>query len=117
MPIDGRSKLSPVANLRKDMDMPNNAGPYIGIVKEVNDPQRMGTILVYIASLSGPDQDNINNYISCRYASPFWGQTPVRYNKTGEEFKETQKSYGMWFPTVDIDSRVLVTFADGNING
>ena len=116
MPIDGRSKLSPVANLRKDMDMPNNAGPYIGIVKEVNDPQRMGTILVYIASLSGPDQDNINNYISCRYASPFWGQTPVRYNKTGEEFKETQKSYGMWFPTVDIDSRVLVTFADGNIN-
>ena len=94
MPIDGRSKLSPVANLRKDLDMPNNAGPYIGIVKEVNDPQRMGTILVYIASLSGPDQDNINNYISCRYASPFRGQTPVRYNKTGEEFKETPKSYG-----------------------
>tara|TARA_Y100000593_G_scaffold68104_1_gene125162 strand:+ start:339 stop:2645 length:2307 start_codon:yes stop_codon:yes gene_type:complete len=116
MPIDSRSRLGPNANLKKDMDAPNNAGPYIGIVKEINDPQRMGNILVYIPSLSGPDQDNINNYLSCRYASPFWGQTPLRYNNDSEDFKDTQKSYGMWFPTVDIDTRVLVTFADGNMN-
>ena len=116
MPIDRRSRLGPDSQIRKDLDAPNNAGPYIGIVKEISDPQRMGTVLVYIASIAGPEQDDVNNYISCRYASPFWGQTPVRYNNQGEEFSDTQKSYGMWFPTVDIDTRVLVTFADGNIN-
>ena len=116
MPIDRRSRLGPDSQIRKELDAPNNAGPYIGIVKEISDPQRMGTILVYIASIAGPEQDDVNNYISCRYASPFWGQTPVRYNNQGEEFSDTQKSYGMWFPTVDIDTRVLVTFADGNIN-
>ncbi len=116
MPIDHRSRLGPKAQIKKELDEPYNSGPYIGVVKETNDPLRMGTILVYIASLSGPDEDKTNNYISCRYASPFWGQTPVRYSNQGEEFSDTQKSYGMWFPTVDVDTRVLVTFADGNIN-
>ena len=116
MPIDHRSRLGPKAQIKKELDAPNNPGPYIGVVKETADPLKMGSILVYIASLSGPDQDNTNNYISCRYASPFWGQTPGRYNNAGEDYADTQKSYGMWFPTVDVDTRVLVTFADGNIN-
>ena len=116
MPIDHRSRLGPKAQIKKELDAPNNAGPYIGVVKETADPLKMGSILVYIASLSGPDQDNTNNYISCRYASPFWGQTPGRYSNAGEDYADTQKSYGMWFPTVDVDTRVLVTFADGNIN-
>ena len=110
MPIDSRTALGPKATIKKELDAPYNSGPYIGLVKEINDPLKMGSVLVYIASLSGPDQDKPNNYISCRYASPFWGQTPLRYAKGTSEYADTQKSYGMWFPTVDVDTRVLVTF-------
>ena len=105
MPIDSRTSLGPKATIKKELDAPYNSGPYIGLVKEINDPLKMGSVLVYIASLSGPDQDKPNNYISCRYASPFWGQTPLRYAKGTSEYADTQKSYGMWFPTVDVDTR------------
>ena len=54
MPIDRRSRLGPDSQIRKDLDAPNNAGPYIGIVKEISDPQRMGTVLVYIAFIPLP---------------------------------------------------------------
>ena len=58
MPIDHRSRLGPKAQIKKELDAPNNPGPYIGVVKETADPLKMGSILVYIASLSGPDQDH-----------------------------------------------------------
>jgi hypothetical protein len=50
-----------------------------------------------------------------KYASPFYGSTAYEnmgLNKT--DWNDTQTSYGMWFPTVEIGTTVLVVFINGN---
>lgn len=50
-----------------------------------------------------------------KYASPFYGATAYEnmgLNKT--DWNDTQQTYGMWFPTVEIGTTVLVVFVNGN---
>lgn len=50
-----------------------------------------------------------------KYATPFYGSTAFEnlgLNKS--DFNDSQKSYGMWFPTPEIGTTVLVVFIDGN---
>lgn len=98
-----------------------DTGPYVGIVKGYGDPTGRGRIAVYIPDLQtsrlssdiGPNkEERAENTILCNLMLPFYGRT----NRTGnnsESYSGTTKSYGMWFPTPDIDSQVLVVFADG----
>ena len=90
-------------------------GPYIGIVKQAEDPLKMGRLAVNIPVLSntlnpGPDQ-----LIWCQYLSPFYGAKTIKATSSIDpyNYKETQHSYGMWAVPPDIDSEVLVIFAKG----
>jgi hypothetical protein len=50
-----------------------------------------------------------------KYATPFYGSTA--YENMGlnkADWNDTQTSYGMWFPTVEIGTTVLVVFINGN---
>ena len=96
-------------------------GPYVGYVKNPTDVNRMGRLFVHIPELHGK-YDEINKSqsqqtVPCQYCSPFAGQTPLA--NTGDdprEFANTQKSYGFWMVPPDIDTKVLVMFANGNPN-
>lgn len=94
-------------------------GPYVGYVKNPTDVNRMGRLFVHIPDIHGKyDAKNPSvTTVPCQYCSPFGGQTPLEQTASGErEFANTQKSYGFWMVPPDIDTKVLVVFANGNVN-
>ena len=96
-------------------------GPYIGYIKNPSDVNRMGRLFVYIPELHGSyDETNKtigSQTVAVNYCSPFAGQTPLSETKDGiREFANTQKSYGFWMIPPDINTKVLVMFANGDVN-
>ena len=94
-----------------------DSGPYIGIVKENRDPTRMGRLGVVIPAIHGAQNVKTDQLISCEYLAPFYGaKSPETVNYTGPtNYINSQHSYGMWMVPPDIDTRVLVIFAEGKI--
>ena len=94
-----------------------NAGPYIGVVKNNIDPLRMGRLQVNIPGLSKTTDPISGNLITCEYLSPFYGAKDVRYNLPGStKYEHSQHSYGFWAVPPDIGTRVLVIFAEGKMD-
>ena len=93
-------------------------GPYVAIVKENRDVTRMGRIGVVIPAIHNAQNVNSDQLITCDYLAPFYGaKSPNAVNPTQVgKFEDTQHSYGMWMVPPDIDTKVLVTFAEGKIN-
>jgi hypothetical protein len=87
-------------------------GPYVGIVKQNADQQRMGRLWVWLPLLS-PDEEDQTKWVCCSYASPFAGFTRPPNNDGTDNFTNTKHAYGMWFIPPDIGVKVLVVFADG----
>ena len=102
-----------------EQEIKQNPGPYVGYVKNPTDVNRMGRLFVHIPDLHGKydDKNASATTVPCSYCSPFAGQTPLRDTSAGDrEFANTQKSYGFWMVPPDVDTKVLVLFADGNPN-
>lgn len=79
------------------------------------DPAFMGGLEVTLLRDQGNDVGDINQTYVVKYSSPFYGVTAYEYmglNKA--DFNDTQKSYGMWFPPLEIGTTVMVVFIDGN---
>jgi len=94
-----------------------NPGPYIGTVKGNKDPTRMGRLSVLIPSLAQTDNGTEAQLITCEYLSPFYGAKGVRHNIPGStEYEHTQHSYGFWAVPPDLETNVLVIFAEGKMN-
>ena len=98
-----------------------NPGPYIGYIKSATDVNRNGRLFVFIPDLHGNFDPRKRNFydqaIAVNYCSPFAGQTPLSETATAlPQYKFTQKSYGFWMVPPDIDTKVLVMFANGQIN-
>ena len=93
----------------------DNPGPYVGTIKFVVDPLRMGRLGVNIPALSNTTSPSTNQIIWCQYLSPFYGAKSIEaVSKTDPfDYKETQHSYGLWAVPPDIDTDVLVLFAKG----
>lgn len=90
-------------------------GIYLGIVKNVNDLTRNGTMDVFIPVFGNDPTRHDGGVVSCRWSSPFAGSTdPTECSNIKEEFVGTQKSYGMWMVPPDVNNQVLVCFADGD---
>jgi GH24 family phage-related lysozyme (muramidase) len=86
---------------------------YIGFVKDTKDPQNMGRIRVYIPEIGGNAEEE-HSWILCRYASPFAGATSIYRNNPGNNYNDSQQSYGMWFGVPDLENEVLVCFINGD---
>lgn len=93
-----------------------NSGPYVGIVKNNVDLLRSGRLQVYIPSIGGPDPDDPRCWISCSYASPFFGHTNLLSTASSANYDQVRQSYGFWMVPPDLGVRVLIIFADGDIN-
>ena len=96
----------------------SDPGPYIAVVKDTEDPLRMGRLGVVIPALSFDGAQNVkqNQIWWCQYLSPFYGAKPFNSvnKKDPYNYKQSQNSYGMWAVPPDIDTNVLVIFAQGN---
>lgn len=95
-------------------------GTYIGVVKNVNDPDRIGRLMVWISDLGGLEEDS-KNWQVVRYASPFMGSTDTPSDNAGkrsleEKFSAISQTYGMWMVPPDIGNHVLCTFVNGDPN-
>lgn len=90
-----------------------DSGPYIGVVKNNIDPARSGRLQVYIPDLGG-DENNVQNWRTVGYASPFFGTTfqPEATKETA--YDKVQHTYGMWAVPPDIGNEVLCTFVAGD---
>jgi len=95
-----------------------DSGPYVAVVKDNVDPTRMGRLKVVIPALAGTSSISESELISVEYAPPFYGaKSPEATNSSSTaSYKDSQHSYGMWMVPPDIDSRVLVIFAEGKIS-
>ena len=93
-----------------------NAGPYLGVVKGNSDPTRMGRLRVHIPSLAKTSDPSDNQLITCEYLAPFYGAKGGRYAKgAGNQYQDSQHSYGMWMVPPDLETKVLVIFAEGKM--
>lgn len=92
-------------------------GPYVGIVKSNIDPTRMGRLSVLIPSLANTYNPSTGQLVVCEYLSPFYGAKTTKYldENNPYDYKGSQHSYGFWAVPPDIDSKVLVIFAEGRV--
>ena len=98
----------------------SDPGPYIAVVKDTEDPLRMGRLGVIIPALSydGAEDVKQNQIWWCQYLSPFYGAKPFKSIHKTDPYSHTQgqSAYGMWAVPPDIDTNVLVIFAKGQKN-
>lgn len=91
-------------------------GPYIAIVKGNKDSARMGRLQVIIPALGGTTLPEEKQLITCDYLSPFYGaKSETHTNPSSNDYKATQHSYGFWAVPPDLDTKVLVIFAEGKL--
>lgn len=93
-------------------------GPFEAIVVSHLDPNYSGSLKVDLLrkNKAGSLPERVGTTIEVKYLSPFYGVTNYNNTTANDGFANTQKSYGMWFVPPDAGSKVLVTFAEGDIS-
>lgn len=86
---------------------------YIGFVKATDDKQRMGRLRVWIPEIGG-DPASPDSWITVNYASPFAGATNMFNNTNGNQYQDSQRSYGFWMVPPDLENEVLCCFINGD---
>lgn len=95
----------------------NQNSTYVGKIKDVRNTAGMGAVKVWIVG-SDINEDDSSAWTIVHYAPAWYGTTPD--DPSGEEFAQTKKSYGSWFPVPDVGNYVLIhiaTIADGERKG
>lgn len=93
-----------------------STGPYIGVVKNNIDYTRNGRLEVWIPAIGAINPDDPKGWIICQYANPYMGFTNLNQATSAQDYDAVQQSYGMWAVPPDIGIRVLVVFAEHDIN-
>jgi len=91
-----------------------DSGPYVGKIKNNYDTIRQGRLQVWIPDLGGGDEDDVSNWRTVSYASPFFGSTYQEPDNKKNTFKDVRHTYGFWFTPPDIDNFVMCTFIAGD---
>lgn len=116
------SKIDPAIRREDAAGVRYDIGPYIGVVKNNQDPTRSGRLQVWISDLSSGDENNPNNWRTVSYASPFWGSTVQEpygpeQNLSGSNrnsFSNVRHTYGFWHTPPDLENFVLCVFVAGD---
>ena len=62
------------------------------------------------------DRDDPTGYFNCYWSSPFAGTTPsAKIGDNVADYQDTMKTYGMWMVPPDLETKVLVIFAEGKM--
>ena len=102
-------------HINLDSYVERSPGPYIGTVKSNDDPLKMGRLGVNIPAKTGTNDPIFSQLMWCSYLSPFYGAKSTQAVSTTNayEYKTNSHSYGMWAVPPDIDTAVMVIFAQG----
>ena len=97
-------------------DQIDGPGPYLAKVKSHLDGEYMGRIEVELLkhNTEGNSTETTGQMVTVSYLSPFYGVTPYKGVSENEGGQYSQSSYGFWAVPPDIDTTVLVIFAEGN---
>jgi hypothetical protein len=91
----------------------NTTGVFLGKVVGHLDTTFMGGLQVEILKRS--ESGSISGQtVNCKYASPFYGQSPYSGLGRGGDYASTQKSYGFWAVPPDIGTQVIVVMPEGD---
>ena len=91
-----------------------DSGPYIGKIKNNYDTIRQGRLQVWIPDLGAGDENDVSNWRTVSYASPFFGSTSQEPDNKKNTFKDVRHTYGFWFTPPDVDNFVMCTFIAGD---
>jgi hypothetical protein len=107
----GQETRTPV----KESDGKLPTGVLLAKVVGYLDPSFMSGLEVSLLRENGNDIGDLNQTFPVKYASPFYGITGYEYmGLNQDDFQDTQKSYGMWFPTAEIGTTILCAFINGD---
>jgi hypothetical protein len=97
-------------------DQIDGPGPYLAKVKNHLDGEYMGRLEVELLkhNTEGNSTETTGQMVTVSYLSPFYGATPYKGLSENEGGAYSQNSYGFWAVPPDIDTTVLVIFAEGN---
>jgi hypothetical protein len=88
-------------------------GPFLAKVVSNLDPTYMGVLEVELLKPVGNSSSKGETH-RVKYMSPFYGVTNVEHTGNGNNYDETQQSYGMWFIPPDTGCTVVVIFIEGD---
>ncbi len=109
-----RNKVAAWANRASgDSGINLDSGPYVAVIKSNIDPTRCGRLQVFIPDLGG-DENNVQNWRTVSYASPFFGATYQPEASKNTSIDNVHQTYGMWMVPPDIGNEVLCTFVNGD---
>jgi len=100
--------------ITKDNATNTGAGIVLGKVKRIIDVEYNQQLEVEIITEGAGSFETPGQLVTCKYMSPFYGVTGQQYVDKNNDYDGTQKSYGMWVPTPDIGSQVIVIYIEGN---
>jgi hypothetical protein len=91
-------------------------GPYLARVVSHLDPAYMGALEVQLitTAVTGDEEGVKAQLIRVKYASPFYGVTPLANTTPDNSYRNTQQSYGFWAVPPDVGTKVLVMFVEGD---
>ena len=113
----GRARLS---RLEDKASAVAPSGIYVAQVREVSDVNKMGIIKVHVEGSIRPDLPD--DWATVQYASPFAGSISqdeaegksVMFDADANDYSQVFTSYGMWFPQVKVNNKVIVFFAEND---
>jgi len=97
--------------------VPSESGPFVGLVMNNIDPTRNGRIQVWIDEFGKNDKNDPTGWRTISYMTPYYGK--VAHNGTTEGVGTSvgnAQSYGMWFNTPDVGTKVMCFFINGDPN-
>ena len=114
LPANSRDKRSAGA---PNGQMP--PGPFLARVVSHLDAKRQGSLKVELLTNTISSNDagyEPGQLVTVRYCMPFYGVTDLDASSKNDDYAATQQSYGFWAVPPDPGSKVLVIFAEGQIN-
>jgi hypothetical protein len=96
---------------------PMETGPFVGEVMNNVDPTRNGRVQVYIEEFGKQNKNDASGWRTVSYLTPFYGKTePNTPNEGVGRSIGNSHSYGMWFTSPDLGTKVLCFFVNGDPN-
>ena len=113
------STIKPSLQLQKMVE--KNSGPYVGLVTNNRDPERLGRIAIIIEASVGTTKTYQSHEVICRYMTPFYGTKGAEHTEGSYansdapgSYSQSRHSYGMWMVPPDVGTRVMVLFVEGD---
>lgn len=93
------------------------AGPFLAEITSHLDPTYMGGLeAILVKNVSGRRERQGESFVF-RYMTPFYGVTNPKFEgNNNADWRDSQKSYGMWMVPPDIGTLIMVIFIDGDQN-